>query len=114
MPLSYPRLVQPVLDRFVAAEAPYEKEAMLYSRPLTFTGRKLVMNADTGASGFIQVGILRGDGRPQTGYGVEAGQWRSLGVIWTHVRPPGLYMSVATEYDPSGQGLTRANGKSLT
>lgn len=59
------------LDRFVAATAPYDSEAMLYSRALTFTGRQLVLNVDTAASGYLQVGLLRGDGRPIEGYGLD-------------------------------------------
>ena len=64
------RTVQRV-DRFVAAQAPYEKEALLYSRPLVFSGSRLELNADTHASGFIQVGLLQGDGRPIPGYGLD-------------------------------------------
>jgi hypothetical protein len=59
------------LDRFVAAEAPYNREAMLYSRPFVFSGRKLVLNVDTAASGWLQVGIVQGDGRPLPGFGVD-------------------------------------------
>lgn len=64
------RLVQR-LDRFVAAEAAYDETGVLTSRPFTFTGRKLVLNVDTGAAGYIQVGLLRGDGMPIEGYGAE-------------------------------------------
>lgn len=64
------RLVQR-LDRFVAAEAAYDQTGVLTSRPFTFTGRKLVLNVDTGAAGTIQVGLLRGDGMPIKGYGVD-------------------------------------------
>ncbi|HVZ64488.1 MAG TPA: LamG domain-containing protein [Lacunisphaera sp.] len=64
------RLVQR-LDRFVAAEAAYDETGTMTSRPFTFTGRKLVLNVDTGAAGTIQVGLLRGDGMPIQGYGVD-------------------------------------------
>jgi hypothetical protein len=59
------------IDRFVAARAPYEQAGMLYSRPLVFAGRKLVLNVDTGATGDLQVGLLEGDGRPIPGYGLD-------------------------------------------
>ncbi len=59
------------LDRFVAAEAPYDREAMLFSRPFTFSGRRLQLNVDTGATGFVQVGLLRGNGLPIAGYGLN-------------------------------------------
>lgn len=59
------------LDRFVAAEAPYDSAGLLFSRPFTFTGNRLLLNVDTGATGFIQVGLLHGDGRPLEGYSLE-------------------------------------------
>jgi hypothetical protein len=64
------RLVQR-LDRFVAAEAAYDRTGVLTSRPFTFTGKNLILNVDTGASGVVQVGLLRGDGMPISGYGVD-------------------------------------------
>jgi hypothetical protein len=64
------RTVHP-LDRFVAAESPYDREATLYSRPIVFTGRQLVLNVDTAATGWLQVGIVQGDGRPLPGYELE-------------------------------------------
>ena len=64
------RLVSQV-DRFVAAEAPYETDAVLHSRPLVFSGKRLSLNVDTGASGYLQVGIMQGDGRPLDGYGLD-------------------------------------------
>ena len=59
------------LDRFVAAESPYDREALMFSRPFTFTGKKLVLNVDTAGSGWIQVGLVRGDGRELPGYGLD-------------------------------------------
>jgi hypothetical protein len=58
-------------DRFVAARTPYEKAGTLHSRPLVFSGNRLVLNVDTGASGDLQVGLLEGDGRPIAGYGLD-------------------------------------------
>ena len=59
------------LDRFVAAESPYDREGTLVSRPLTFAGKRLVLNADTAATGFIQVGLRRPDGTAISGFGVD-------------------------------------------
>jgi hypothetical protein len=58
-------------DRFVAARAPYDRSAMLYSRPLVFSGNRLVLNVDTAATGDLQVGLLDGAGRPIPGYGLD-------------------------------------------
>jgi hypothetical protein len=59
------------LDRFVAAEAPYDREATLVSRPFTFTGKNLVLNVDTHASGFLQVGLRKPDGSAIPGFDVD-------------------------------------------
>lgn len=47
----------------------------------------------------------------QTGYSIEQSLWRPLGLIWTQVRRPDLYLTLASEYDLTGQGLTRATGQ---
>jgi len=44
----------------------------------------------------------------QTGYSIEQASLRPLALIWTTVRKPDFFMTLATEYDPSGGGLTRA------
>jgi hypothetical protein len=59
------------LDRFVAAESAYDREGYLYSRPFVFSGKTLVLNVDTAATGWLQVGLMRGDGRPVDGYGLD-------------------------------------------
>jgi hypothetical protein len=59
------------LDRFVAAEAAYDREATLVSRPLVFAGRQLVLNVDTHASGWLQVGLRHADGSAIKGFGLE-------------------------------------------
>jgi hypothetical protein len=64
------RMVSPV-DRFVAAQSPYEMDAVLYSRPLVFSGKRLSLNVDTGAAGYLQVGITQGDDRPLAGFDLD-------------------------------------------
>lgn len=59
------------LDGFVSADAPYDKLGTIVTRPFTFTGRQLVLNIDTGAMGYAQVGIEDGEGRPIRGFEVE-------------------------------------------
>lgn len=65
------RLISPV-DRLVAAESPYDRDAILVSRPLVFEGKRLILNVDTAGTGYLQVGITHGDGRELPGYGLEA------------------------------------------
>jgi len=59
------------LDGFVSVDAPYEKEAQLTTHPLRFQGNRLVLNIDTGATGYAQVGLEDEQGRPIPGFGVE-------------------------------------------
>jgi len=63
------RLVQR-LDGFVAAEGDYTG-GMLVTRPLTFEGNRLVLNVDTGAVGYVQVGFLDETGMPVPGYSLD-------------------------------------------
>ncbi|MEB2345739.1 MAG: hypothetical protein OZ948_13485 [Deltaproteobacteria bacterium] len=64
------RLVQR-LDGFVSADAPYEREALLVTHPLRFAGGRLVLNVDTGATGYAQVGFLDERGQPVPGFGAD-------------------------------------------
>jgi len=63
------RVVQRV-DRFVAATTPYTG-GTLTTRPLVFDGNRLVLNIDTGATGFAQVGLVDAAGDPIAGFGVD-------------------------------------------
>ena len=57
-------------DGFVSADAPYTG-GMLKTKPLKFKGNRLVLNIDTDAAGYAQVGFLDTDGRPIEGYSVD-------------------------------------------
>jgi hypothetical protein len=59
------------LDGFVSADAPYDREATLVTHPLRFAGRRLVLNVDTGATGYAQVGFLDERGEPIPGFSVD-------------------------------------------
>jgi hypothetical protein len=58
------------LDGFISADTPYTGGTMK-TRPLVFEGNRLVLNIDTGATGYAQVGILDEDGQPVAGFGVD-------------------------------------------
>lgn len=58
------------LDGFVSADTAYTG-GTLTTRPLTFDGRRLVLNINTGATGYAQVGLLDQHGQPIEGYGVD-------------------------------------------
>jgi hypothetical protein len=64
------RLVQR-LDGFVSIDSPYEKEGYIYTRPFRFMGNRLVLNVDTDAAGYIQVGFLDEYGEAVPGYGLD-------------------------------------------
>lgn len=59
------------LDGFVSADAPYDRLATLVTRPLTFTGNQLVLNINTGAMGYAQVGLEDEHGNPIPGFGID-------------------------------------------
>ena len=59
------------LDGFVSADAPYEQEGYLITKPLTFKGNRLLLNIDTDATGYAQVGFLDEDGHPVEGFSVD-------------------------------------------
>lgn len=59
------------LDRFVSADAPYDHEALIITRPMTFTGERLILNIDTDAAGYAQVGFLDEKGEPIEGFAVD-------------------------------------------
>jgi hypothetical protein len=59
------------LDGFVSADAPYDQLGTIVTRPFTFTGGQLMLNIDTGAMGYAQVGLEDERGQPIPGFGVE-------------------------------------------
>jgi hypothetical protein len=63
------RIVQRV-DGFVSADTPYDGGKFI-SRPLTFAGNRLVVNIDTGATGYAQFGLLDQNGKPIEGFSLE-------------------------------------------
>ncbi len=64
------RLVQR-LDGFVSVDAPYDKEATMITKPIVFKGNRLVLNIDTDATGYAQVGFVDKEGNPIKGYSVD-------------------------------------------
>lgn len=71
---SPPALVQRLsqrLDGFVSVDAPYEKEGGFTTHPLRFVGGQLVVNVDTGATGFMQIGFEDEHGKSVPGFSVD-------------------------------------------
>ena len=59
------------LDGFVSLDAPYEREGTFVTHPLRFIGERLLLNVDTGATGYAQVGFLDEAGQPIAGLAVD-------------------------------------------
>lgn len=59
------------LDGFVSIDSPYEKETTVVTKPLVFEGNKLVLNIDTDATGYAQVGLIDENGKPIKGFFVD-------------------------------------------
>jgi hypothetical protein len=57
-------------DGFISADADYTGGELI-TRPLVFTGRKLLLNAATGAGGSVQVEIQNPAGKPIPGFALE-------------------------------------------
>jgi len=89
------------LDGFVSIDAPYTGGTFT-TKPFTFSGNRLVLNIDTAAAGYGQVGILDGDGRPIAGYGVDD----CLYINGDSVRMP-------VEWQGQGVDLSALQGKSI-
>ncbi|MDQ7817956.1 MAG: LamG-like jellyroll fold domain-containing protein [Melioribacteraceae bacterium] len=68
--ISVYRLVQR-LDGFISIDSPYEKEAVVKTKPFTFEGNRLTLNIDTDAAGYAQVGFLDEYGNPVEGFSVD-------------------------------------------
>lgn len=64
------RLVQRV-DGFISADTPYDKEGVIVTKPFVFDGNRLVLNIDTDAVGYTQVGFLDANGDPIPGFSVD-------------------------------------------
>jgi hypothetical protein len=58
------------LDGFVSADFAYTG-GNLTTKPLAFSGDRLVMNVDTDATGYLQVGFVDEHGKPIDGFGVD-------------------------------------------
>jgi hypothetical protein len=59
------------LDGFVSADATYDREGTLVTKPFTFEGNRLILNIDTDAMGYAQVGFLDSAGNPIEGFSVD-------------------------------------------
>ncbi len=59
------------MDGFVSVDTPYDKDGFLITKPLIFKGNRLVLNIDTDAAGYAQVGFLDEKGTPVPGFSVD-------------------------------------------
>ncbi len=59
------------LDGFVSADTPYDREGTIVTKPLTFKGNHLILNIDSDAAGYAQVGFLDQNGTPIKGFTVD-------------------------------------------
>lgn len=64
------RLVQR-LDGFVSLDTPYDKEVYVITKQIKFSGNKLLLNIDTDAAGYAQVGFLDENGNDIEGFSVD-------------------------------------------
>jgi hypothetical protein len=98
------RVIQRV-DGFVSLDAPYEKEIEFISKPLVFEGNKLVLNIDTDAAGYAQVGFLDEKKNHIEGFSVDDciyinGDFVNTEVEWMKNREEIKRISNFNEEDP--------------
>lgn len=81
-------LFEQQIDRFVGAEFNYTGGSIT-TKPFTFEGNRLSLNADTGAMGEGRVAILDAYGKPIPGFEMKdcdivSGDWLDKIVSWSH------------------------------
>jgi len=59
------------LDGFVSIDSPYDKEVYVKTKPIKFSGNRLLLNIDTDAAGYAQVGFLDENGNDIEGFSVD-------------------------------------------
>lgn len=99
--ISVFRLVQR-LDGFISIDSPYEKEAVVKTKPFTFEGNRLTLNIDTDAAGYAQVGFIDENGKPVEGFSVDD-------CIYIN----GDYISTEAEWLNKGKDTSSLQGKTV-
>ena len=59
------------MDGFVSADTPYDTEGFVVTNPFKFKGNRLILNIDTDAVGYAQVGFLDENDNPIEGFTVD-------------------------------------------
>ena len=90
------------LDGFVSADTPYEKEGTVITKPLVFKGNRLILNINTSAAGFAQVGILDENGKQYDGFEVD-----------NCVYINGNFIEHEVEWLKKGKDLSSLEGKTI-
>ncbi len=106
------RMVQR-LDGFVSADAPYEREIEIVTRPLTFTGSRLTLNIDTGALGFAQIGLRDRQGKAIPGFAVDECVYVNVNTVAHPVEWIGRGGDVSALAGQTVQIVLRLRGASL-
>ena len=90
------------LDGFVSLDSPYEKEIEVITKQIVFEGNRLMLNIDTDATGYAQVGILDKDGKPFEEFDVDD-------CIYIN----GDFIAKEVEWMENGSDLSKLEGKTV-
>jgi len=101
------------LDGFVSAVAPYDKTGLLVTRPFQFEGNRLVLNVDTGASGYVQAGLLDSSGKALDGFSLDDCVYISGNFVETEVEWLRRGKDLATLQGKPVQAVFRMRGAGL-
>lgn len=93
------------LDGFVSMDSPYEKEVYAETKPFIFKGDQLVLNIDTDAAGYVQVGFIDEHGNEIEGFSLDDcvyinGDFIETPVEWMKNREEIERISSEDEEDP--------------
>jgi len=95
------RLVQRI-DGFISVDTPYDKVGYFITKPFIFKGNRLILNIDTDAAGYAQVGFLNEQGKPIAGFTVD-----------DCVYINGDFIAAEVEWIKNSDAITIPRGKSI-
>lgn len=88
------------LDGFVSLDTPYTHLVTVTTRPFVFSGNRLIVNIDTGAMGYAQMGFVDEQGAPIPGFGPDDGVYIN-----------GNFVGKEVEWLPRGADVSELAGR---
>jgi len=90
------------LDGFISADTPYDKLGYMTTKPIKFEGNRLILNVDTDAAGYAQVGFLDENDKPIKGFSVDECLYIN-----------GDFINTEVEWMNNGKDISQLQGKTV-